>query len=185
MSLGFDTAPARKGATSARREELDPINLVKKIMDKFPQAGVDEICRKVRSALAGPDARYQDAFNNYATRNHFNLLHKDELSGSKRIRVSTAAPTAVATTSAKVIEQRAAAKTAAVARTAPIIKNITNIVLMNLPTPFGKPLGDLNECEGRKLSGWQATVFNGVGKRKLRDVKSEADLQTAFAKVIK
>ena len=77
MSLGLETTPGRKGATSARREALDPINLVSRIMKEHPQAGVDEICRRVRKALAGSDSRYQEAFDNYCTRNHYNLLYRE------------------------------------------------------------------------------------------------------------
>jgi hypothetical protein len=178
MSLGFETTPGRKGATSARREALDPINLVSRIMKKHPHAGVDEVCRRVRTALAGPDAEYQEAFDNYCTRNHFNLLYKDEHGGFVR-RSHPARASAVTVT----VEQRETAKAEAAKRAAPIIENIKRIVLMELPTPFGKPLGDLNEAEGCKLTGWQATVFAGIGKQKLRDARSEADLHKAFARV--
>ena len=33
--LGLVTGPAREGATSARRENIDPINLVQRIMRAF------------------------------------------------------------------------------------------------------------------------------------------------------
>src|SRR5215469_14277842 len=81
MSLAFEHTAGRKGATSARRESLDPINLVSKIMKKHPHAGVNEICRRVRDALAGSDAKYQEAFDNYCTRNHYNILYKEEVGG--------------------------------------------------------------------------------------------------------
>ena len=68
-------------------------------------------------------------------------------------------------------------------RAAPIIESIKKLVLMELTTPFNKPLGDLNEAEGCKLTGWQATVFTGIGKQKLRDARTEADLHAAFARV--
>jgi hypothetical protein len=53
-------------------------------------------------------------------------------------------------------------------------------ILMEMPTAFGKPLGDLTEAEGRQLAGWQTALFAGIGDRRLRDVKSEADLQAAW-----
>jgi hypothetical protein len=181
MSLGFETIPGRKGATSARREMLDPINLVSRIMKEHPRAGVDEICRRVRVALAGPDAEYQDAFNNYATRNHFNLLYKDEK--DPIVRRSKPRPKAVPAVTAeqeKVVAERVGKVTAAV----------KGIVLMELPTALTdangnpRPLGDLNEAEGNQLTGWAMAVFDGIGKRKLRDARTEAELQTAREKFI-
>ena len=50
--LGFGTEAARKGATHARRENPDPINLVQSIMNEFPTIGIDEICRRVDAAIA-------------------------------------------------------------------------------------------------------------------------------------
>jgi hypothetical protein len=41
MSLGFETHASRKGATFARREMLDPINLVSKIMKEYPSEGIN------------------------------------------------------------------------------------------------------------------------------------------------
>ena len=49
--LGLVTGPAREGATSARRENIDPINLVQSIMNEFPTIGIDEICRRVDAVL--------------------------------------------------------------------------------------------------------------------------------------
>jgi hypothetical protein len=110
MSLAFETTPGRKGATSARREALDPINLVSRVMKKHPHAGVEEVCRRVRTALAGPDAEYQEAFDNYCTRNHFNLLYKEEHGPVRRSSPSGAKATATATANASVsvAEQRRA-----------------------------------------------------------------------------
>jgi len=174
MSLAFDTTPGRKGATSARREDLDPINLVSMIMKKYPEAGVDEVCRRVRTALAGSYSNYQEAFDNYCTRNHFNLLQAPPRRRAARAAETSASTAATATP--------AAVKEEAEKRSVTIFEKMKNIVLMELPTPFGKPLGDLNEMEGCKLSGWQSMLFAGIGKRRLRDVKSEKSLHEAFAK---
>lgn len=59
---------------------------------------------------------------------------------------------------------------------------LSHTILMNLPTPFGKPLGELTGREGRKLVGWQSQAFKGVGDTKrLRDVKSEIELRKIWA----
>ena len=175
MSIGLETVPGRKGATSARREALDPINLVSRVMKEFPRAGVDEVCRRVRVALDGPDAKYQDAFNDYCTRNHFNILYRDETGGVVRRSRPRTPPTAAT-------GQQQDAKTAdmVVERVATAIETFKMIVLMEMPTPFGKPLGDLTEAEGSQLTGWHASVFNGIGNHPLRDVKTEAELQAAW-----
>jgi hypothetical protein len=173
MSLGFETTPGRKGATFARREALDPINLVARIMKEYPRAGVDEVCRRVRVALAGPDANYQDCFNDYATRNHFNILYKEEVSGPVRRSRPTKTLSAA---------QATAEKTTAATRADTIMETVKSIVLMELPTPFDKPLGDLTEAEGRRLTGWQSSLFAGIGNKRLRDAKSEAELRAAWKK---
>jgi hypothetical protein len=119
---------------------------------------------------AGADVNYQDAFNDYATRNHFNLLVRDETGSVRRSR-----PAARLTPE----QQQAAAKRAETIEAA-----VKQIVLMELPTPFGKPLGDLTEAEGRQLTGWQASLFDGLGDKRLRDAKSELDLQAAWEAAI-
>jgi hypothetical protein len=138
-------------------------------MKDYPRAGDDEICRRVRDALDGPDAKYQNAFFDYCTRNHFNLLYKDErgAAGRKSRRQAKVALTA---------EQEAAIAK----RAKTILAAAKAIALMELPTPFGKPLGDLTEAEGHELTGWQASLFDGIGDQRLRDVKSEKDLQAAW-----
>lgn len=164
---------ARRGATRARREELDPINLVKRIMDQYPQADVDEICRRVKTALGGRDKAYQPSFNDYCTRNHFNLLRRDE---QLRLHAATRRQPRVTVTE----EQRAVETRAAEHRANETINAIRQIVLMELPTPFDKPLGDLTESEGKQLTGWHAKLFEGIGNRKLREARSENDLQAAW-----
>lgn len=63
------------------------------------------------------------------------------------------------------------------------LSDLAPILFMRLPTPFGKPLGELTGKEGRKLAGWMGAIFKGVpdGKR-LCDVKSEAALREVWAK---
>jgi hypothetical protein len=146
-----------------------------------------------------------NAFNDYATRNHFNLLHKDEVGGRVRRSRPTQTPAATALSAEQKVteqadeaakaeaaaqaeaakaaaqaEQKAAEQAEAVKRAAPFIEAVKTIVLMELPTAFDKPLGDLNEAEGHQLAGWQASLFKGIGNSKLRDVKSEPDLQAAW-----
>lgn len=163
------TSNRRQGAASARREDLDPIDLVSRIMNDHPAADIDEVCRLVRKALAGRDARFQDSFNNYTTRNHFNLLQRrieTPLVRRTRPRVSP--------------EQRQQETQQAQQRAEQTVDTIRQIVLMELPTGFGKPLGDLTESEGMQLVGWQASLFAGLGNKRLREAKTEADLQAAW-----
>jgi hypothetical protein len=160
-----------------RRRELDPINLVSRIMNEYPTAGVEEVCRRVRVALAGPDARYQDCFNDYCTINHYNLLYKDEI--GSRVRRSRPRQTPIAALPA---EQKVAAFEQ---KTNLAMETVKKIVIMEMPTAFldsnGKPrpMGDLNETEGLQLTGWQASLYKGIGNSKLCEAKSEADLWAA------
>lgn len=185
MSLNLET-PRRKGATSARRERLDPINLVGKIMKKHPQAGVDEICRRVRTALAGPDAKYQVAFDNYCTRNHFNQLYKDEDRSKARQHLAkkTNGNGHSNGHSKSMTEAEAEAQREADAKAAkPVIDKLSRIVIGKIPTMLlddaGKPrpLNDLNGPEGLKMGGLYTFLYADIGNKKLGEVKPEAQLQ--------
>jgi hypothetical protein len=59
---------------TANQAKLDSFKLVSRIMNEHPQTNVDEVCRRVREALNGPDAKYQDAFIDYTTRKMMDLL---------------------------------------------------------------------------------------------------------------
>jgi hypothetical protein len=180
MTLAYDHVPGHRGATRASWRDNNPRVLIARIMAEHPQAGVEEICRRVRKALAGADRAFQEAFNDYCTVNHYNVIKReeDEARGLRRprpgLRVVTSTEATV--TSAKRRGDQAAASEAAIREVAPIIESIKKIVLMDLATPFGK-LGDCTGAQGRKLTGWMKNAFRGVSdKQKLRDVKTEADL---------
>lgn len=167
MSMQLNYEPLKKAGPRARRDDLDPMTLVSMIWKKHPHADVEELCRRVNAALEGAYAKYQRCFNDYAVRNHANLLAADEREGLRRKQKTALAEQAIAD---KEVAMRMDA----------VMETVKNIVLMELATPFGKPLGDLTGAEGRRLTGWQRLLFAGIGNKRLRDVKSEAELQAAW-----
>jgi hypothetical protein len=80
-------------------------------------------------------------------------------------------------------EQIAAERAKAKAQANERLADLAPIMFMKLPTPFGKPLGELTGKEGRKLAGWMGAIFKGVpDNKRLIDVKGEAQLREIWAK---
>jgi hypothetical protein len=56
-------------------------------------------------------------------------------------------------------------------------KRADRIVIMEMSTVFGKPLGKLTGAEGRQLDGWQSEVFKDVCDADVLDnIKTEEEL---------
>lgn len=167
-----------RGATRVSYREHNPRVLVARIMAEYPQAGVEEICRRVRKALAGRDSDFQDAFNDYATTNHFNIIQQDETTRHAKKKQTRARQTPpplavrIATQAAAALEAAAMlnrAKHAAV-----------NDWLLEQVAPNGKPLGDCTGTELSQFSGYYRELAKGVGpQQKLREVKTGDDVAAA------
>ncbi len=146
MELNLGT----KGATRARREMLDPINLVLRIMKNHPQADVDRICSLVRDALDGPDAKYQRCFNDYCTRNHFNRLV--ETSGHDR----------------KESKRKESKRDETKKEEEKILTEIKRqVLLLNLEMPNGKRMRYCTGAEMERFGDAYRRIASKVGKTKM------------------
>jgi hypothetical protein len=169
----------RRGASAGRRDGLiDPYQVVKNIMQQNKSASAEKVCDLVWDHASEDLSGLSDvaeSFVRYLTRNLYNQIFAEERSGAG-FRNGKKKPRRLSA------EQRKRQQLENEKRTDGIIEKIKKIFLMELPTPYDKPLGDLNEVECLKLGGWYATVGRGVGNNQVRSVKTEADLQKAFSK---
>lgn len=166
---------ARTGAKKATMREDNYREYLAHILERHPTAGREELFTIFRQGLGGNFARYQESVDRYAFDNGLAAL---EETSSRRTKTKLKV---VATVSAEQIErERTKAREASMSR----LTEMAPILFMKLPTPFGKPLGELTGKEGRKLTGALAGFFKGVpdGKR-LCDVRSEAGLREIWAKL--
>jgi hypothetical protein len=125
---------------------------------------------------AGLFKQYADEFKAYIVSNALSQAEGDfEASGrSPRTGTTPSTPPKPKPAPMQVAGDKAQARKDAEAR----LVDLAPLILMNLPTPFGKRLGDLTGKEGRKLAGWMGRAFKGVpDNARLIDVKSEAALR--------
>jgi endogenous inhibitor of DNA gyrase (YacG/DUF329 family) len=65
-------------------------------------------------------------------------------------------------------------------------KRADRVVIMEMSTAYGKPLGKLTGAEGRQLDGWQAEVFKDVDDADVLDtVKTEEELHAIYDRWVK
>jgi hypothetical protein len=179
------TRGRRRGASAGRREGLiDPYQVVQRIMLENKNASVEKVCDLVWEH-ASEDLRglsdVAESFTRYLTRNLYAQIFAEERARAgfrdgwdKQKKLPQARISE---------EERKRHEAEHQKRTSSIAQKIKQITLMEMPTPYDKPLGDLNEAECLKLGSWYAAVGKGVGNKHVRTVKTEADLHAAFAKV--
>jgi hypothetical protein len=149
--------------------------------EELVEHGVKNILRGARLF-----EQYEDEFLGYIVTNALNKADRDRsvnegvnpVTGT-RIPEPTSKPQPKPLPPEQVVAERAKAETQAMAR----LLELAPIMFMKLPTPFGKPLGELTGKEGRKLAGWMGAIFKGVpDNKRLCDVKGEAQLREIWAK---
>ena len=160
LEANLGSYPGKRGATAASWSEKNPRVLVKAMWEKYPHADDAELCRRVQAALETRGwLDFLPAFIDHTTKNCLLAIKAEDRRSKSRARKKRPKKSANATA---------------------IINRLKKIVLMEMPTPFGKSLGDCNEVELRQMGGWVVAVADGVGRKHLRDVKSESDLRNAF-----
>lgn len=155
-----------RGATRASWQDHNPRELVKRIMEKYPNDTPPQIRARVHTALQTKrDAKYLEAFIDYTIDNALAALNTNPDNTTRDDRRKQ---------DEKYREE--------VARRAKKIKDqIINIVFMEFMTPFGKPLGQCTGEEGRALTDWFSRFFDGIADdQRLCDHRTEEDLRRIF-----
>lgn len=183
-------APGYKGATVMSFDENAPRALVAQIMAAYPQAGRDEIVRRVETALnSSRYASYLPAFIAYATINAYNAIRDGEKAAEAARRSTPARPDTPAAPTKTALEQenerheREAERAVHRDRAAANVKR----VLLNLVAPNGKLWRELSIAEymtfGKKQFAHGKRMLRAGHKRVelLATATSEAELQKVFA----
>lgn len=167
--------PGHRGATRASYDENNPRTLVKQIVDRYPEAALPEVQRRVKKAIGatanGDASDYLDSFIDWTTANAFASLTNTDRPKDRPARATKK------TSHAKPAAQKIAEQAELAATVSSMKQGIKDAWRLEMPAPNGKPLGDCVGMEGAQFTGYFKAVFAGVGpNQKLREVKTGADL---------
>lgn len=164
---------SRQSAPKAAQSDFNPRILMAKVMKENKTAGKDACLVRFEKLLGGPFTGYLHETVLYTAR----LLYDYVLAEEQKDRAENdprPEPTA-----RQVEADRAQGVASAKAR----VQALAPIMFLKLPTPLGKPLGELTGKEGRKLGGWIGEVFRDVpNNKKLGDVKTQNQLKVIWEK---
>lgn len=173
----------RRGATRAAYDPYNPLLLVKKLWDQYPQADKAEIQRRVRTALAKKPQEAADAFIDYATANCIERIVAGE--GNKRSPTKPDSSATIVTTKSlrrppKSLPEKIAHQAELASQAEQMLNAAKNAWRLEQAAPNGKSIGDCTGLELSQFSGFYKVLAHGVGpKERLRDVKNGDDVAKA------
>lgn len=153
----------KKGQTSASASPFAPRPTVMGLMQQYPHHNKEGIIAKAINLVKDDPDKYLDVWLYYAAENAWNWCDEQEKAGKDTARRPPHAAPAFGhghppLDPIEAIKARHADELARVERSQKTIAGVTQILLLDLKAPNGKPYRDCTKVEMEQFGTWQLTL---------------------------